>query len=231
MRVRDMPLGERPQGRLLSNGAKALSNAELLALVLGNGSTDPLQAAYSLLAQAPNMQDSLGFLRNASVEQLMQIAGIGEARAVQILAALELGKRVLYKPPHPGTVVDDPAIAATAMSQDLMWSTVEKFMVLAMDIKHRLLATRVITIGTATETLAHPREIFSEVIRRGATRLIVGHNHPSGDLTPSSADLDLTRQLIEAANVLDIPLLDHLILGEGNFNSLRQTTTLWEGKL
>ncbi|NEQ52684.1 MAG: DNA repair protein RadC, partial [Leptolyngbya sp. SIO3F4] len=122
---------------------------------------------------------------------------------------------------------DDPAVAAAALSQDLMWQSQERFAIALLDVKHRLIGTKVISLGTATETLAHPREIFREVIKQGATRVIVAHNHPSGSLEPSGADLDLTKQLLKAANILGIPILDHLILGNGDFASLRQTTTLW----
>jgi DNA repair protein RadC len=94
-------------------------------------------------------------------------------------------------------------------------------------VKHRLLGTRVITIGTATETLAHPRDIFREVLKQGATRLIVAHNHPSGNIEPSQEDIQLTRQLLSGAQYLGLPLLDHLIIGNGDFLSLRQTTSLW----
>jgi DNA repair protein RadC len=103
----------------------------------------------------------------------------------------------------------------------------ERFAVLLLDVKHRLLGTRIITIGTATETLAHPRDIFREVIKQGATRLIVAHNHPSGNTEPSPEDIHLTRQLLSGAQFLGIPLLDHLILGNGDFRSLRQATNLW----
>jgi DNA repair protein RadC len=130
------------------------------------------------------------------------------------------------RPPEK-TIVDDPAVAAAALSHELMWQTQERFAVLVLDVKHRLIASQVITIGTATETLAHPREIFREIIRLGGNRAIVAHNHPSGNLEPSSEDLLLTRQLLEGARFLSIPLLDHLILGNGNHVSLRQTTTLW----
>ena len=120
------------------------------------------------------------------------------------------------------------ALAAAALGTDLMWQTQEKFAVLTLDVRHRLLATQVISIGTATETIAHPRDIFRDAIRQGATRLIVAHNHPSGSLEPSSEDLSLTRQLLAGAQLLAIPVLDHLILGNGDFRSLRQTTALWE---
>ena len=108
-----------------------------------------------------------------------------------------------------------------------MWQTQERFAVLLLDVKHRLIGTQIITIGTATETLAHPRDIFREVIRQAATRVIVAHNHPSGNVEPSPEDIALTRQLLAGAQFLGIPLLDHLILGNGNHLSLRQTTSLW----
>jgi DNA repair protein RadC len=167
-------------------------------------------------------------LREASIQELTQISGVGPAKAATILAAIELGKRVYQSRPPDKTVVDDPAVAAAALSQDLMWQAQERFAVLLLDVKHKLIGTQVITIGTATETLAHPRDIFREVIRQGATRVIVAHNHPSGNVEPSHEDIGLTRQLLEGARYLDIPLLDHLILGNGNYLSIRQTTTLWE---
>jgi DNA repair protein RadC len=108
-----------------------------------------------------------------------------------------------------------------------MWQSQEKFAVVFLDNKNQFLGTKVITIGTATETLVHPRDIFREGIKQGATKLIIAHNHPSGNLEPSQADLDLTEQLLQGAQYLAIPLLDHLILGNGNFESLRKITKLW----
>jgi DNA repair protein RadC len=109
----------------------------------------------------------------------------------------------------------------------MMWQNQEKFAILMLDVKNRLIANQIITIGTATETLVHPREVFREVMRNGATKLIIAHNHPTGNLEPSEEDLYLTEQLLKGANFLDIPLLDHLILGNGDHQSLRQITDLW----
>jgi DNA repair protein RadC len=236
LRVKDMPKDQRPRERLLTYGAKHLAAAELVAILLGTGISRGNKLSAVNLGQhilnrlSQDDRDALDVLRNISPQELMAIPGIGEAKAATILAAVELGRRVVQTRPAERTVIDDPAVAAAALSHDLMWQTQERFAVLLLDIKHRLLASRVITIGTATETLAHPREIFREAIRQGATRLIVAHNHPSGELSPSQADLDLTRQLLEAAKILDMPLLDHLILGNGDFCSLRQTTALWAGQ-
>jgi len=167
-------------------------------------------------------------MRDISVQELTQIPGVGPAKATTVLAAIELGKRVFQSRPLDRTVIDDPSVAAAALSSDLMWQAQERFAVLLLDVKNRLIGTQVITIGTATETLASPRDIFREVLRQGATRVVVAHNHPSGSLEPSSEDITLTRQLLEGAQFLGVPLLDHLILGHGEFRSLRQTTMLWQ---
>lgn len=233
LRVTDLPLDERPRERLMTHGAKSLSTAELIAILLGTGQgAGKLSAVglgqYILQKLGENQRDSLASLRDINPKELMQIPGVGVAKATAIIAAIELGKRVLYSRPPERTIIDDPSVAAAALSNDLMWQTQERFAVLLLDIKHRLLGTQVISVGTATETLAHPRDIFREVIRQGAIRVIVAHNHPSGNTEPSPEDIALTRQLLTGAQVLGIPLLDHLILGNGNFRSLRQTTNLWQ---
>jgi DNA repair protein RadC len=231
LRVADIPTNERPRERLLSQGASYLSTAELLAILLGTGQGAGKLSAVGLgqhLLQtlSHHQRDPLTVLQDVSPQELMQISGVGPAKATTILAALELGKRVFQARPSARTIIDDPALAAAALG-DLMWQTQERFAVLLLDIKHRLIGTQVITIGSATETIAHPRDIFREVIRQGATRAIVAHNHPSGSLEASPEDIALTRQLLAGAQLLSIPLLDHLILGNGDYRSLRQTTSLW----
>jgi DNA repair protein RadC len=232
LRVADLPLDERPRERLLSQGSRYLSTAELLAILLGTGQGAGKLSAiglgqYLLQELSQHQRDPLAVLQDISPQELMQISGVGPAKATTILAALELGKRVFQARPLERTIINDPALAAAALGSDLMWQSQERFAVLLLDTKHRLLGTRVITIGSATETIAHPRDIFREVIRQGATRAIVAHNHPSGSLEPSPEDMELTRQLLAGAQLLGIPLLDHLILGNGDYRSLRQTTALW----
>ncbi|KST64550.1 RadC family protein [Mastigocoleus testarum] len=233
LRIADMVENERPRERLLAHGAKVLATAELIAILLGTGQgAGKLSAVglgqYILQELGQHQRDPLTVLREVSAAELMQINGIGPAKATAILAAIELGKRAFHSRPGEQTRIDSPAVAAATLSQDLMWQGQERFAVLLLDTKNRLLGTQVITIGTATETLAPPREIFREVIRQGATKLIVAHNHPSGNLEPSPEDIELTRQLLRGALLLGIPLLDHLILGDGNYQSLREITSLWE---
>lgn len=231
IRIADLPESERPRERLIAQGAKTLATAELLAILLSTGS-GKLSAVglgqYILQTLSQHQRDPLNALREVTISELTKVSGVGTAKATTILAAIELGKRVYQSRPPEKTVIDDPNVAAAALSHELMWQSQERFAVLILDVKHRLIATQVITIGTATETLAHPREIFREVIRQGGTRLIVAHNHPSGNTEPSAEDINLTRQLLEGARFLGIPLLDHLILGNGNHLSLRQTTSLWD---
>lgn len=233
LRIADIPLSERPRERLMSHGPKNLATAELIAILLGTGQgAGKLSAVglgqYILQKLSEHQRDPLEVLRDISVQELTQIHGIGPAKATTILAAVELGKRAFQSRPSERTEIDSPAAAAAALSHELMWQNQEKFAVLLLDVKNRLMGTKVITIGTATETLAHPRDIFREVIRQGATRAIIAHNHPTGSVDPSPEDISLTRQLLAGAQLLSIPLLDHLILGNGNHKSLRQTTTLWE---
>jgi DNA repair protein RadC len=233
LRIVDIPTDERPRERLLAQGSKNLATAELIAILLGTGQgAGKLSAVglaqYILQQLGENQRDALEVLRDIHPQELMTIPGIGPAKATTIMAAIELGKRVFQTRPGDRTVVDSPATAAAALSQDLMWQSQERFAVLLMDVKNRILATKVITIGTATETLVHPREIFREVIKQGATKLVIAHNHPTGSLEPSPEDLSLTKQLLSAAQVLAIPILDHLILGNGDYQSLRQITKLWE---
>jgi DNA repair protein RadC len=233
LRIIDMAENERPRERLLTHGAKVLSTAELIAILLGTGQGPGKLSAvglgqYILQELGKHQQDALVVMRDVSAAELMQVDGVGPAKATAILAAVELGKRTFQARPGEKTTIDSPAAAAAALSQDLMWQTKELFAVILLDVKNRLLGTQVITIGTATETLAPPREIFREVIKQNATRLIIAHNHPSGNVEPSAADIDLTRQLLQGANFLAIPLLDHIILGDGNYQSLREITTLWQ---
>ncbi|WP_017654733.1 RadC family protein [Fortiea contorta] len=232
LRIADLPTNERPRERLMTHGPNILATAELIAILLGTGQGPGKLSAvglgqYILSELSKHQRDPLAVLREVTPAELMQIPGIGPAKATTILAAVELGKRAFQSRPD-GILIDSPGAAAASVSHQLMWEIQEKFAVIMLDVRNRLLGTQVITIGTATETLASPRDIFREVIRQGATRMIVAHNHPSGNVEPSQEDIELTRQLLAGAKLLAIPLLDHLILGNGNHQSLREITTLWD---
>ena len=233
LRIADLPLSERPRERLLQQGAKNLSTAELLAILLGTGQTRGNLSAvglaqYILNQLSQHQEDPLDILRQITPSELMHIKGIGPAKATTILAGVELGKRTFQFRPGAKAIIDSPNVAAAAFSHELMWQSQERFAVLLLDTKNCLISTQVITIGIATETLIHPRELFREAIRQSATNIIIAHNHPSGNLEPSIEDLNLTEQLLQCAKIVGIPILDHLIIGNGNFRSIRQNCNLWE---
>lgn len=234
LRIADLPLSERPRERLLAVGAKNLSNTELLAILLGTGQGKGKLSAvglaqYILNELSKNQRDPLDVLRDISASELTKIDGIGPAKATAILAAIELGKRTFQFRPNAKAIIDSPTAAASAFSHELMWQSQERFAVLMLDTKQSLISTQVITIGIATETLVHARELFREAIRHSATNIIIAHNHPSGNLEPSQEDITLTENLLKSAEILNIPILDHLILGNGDYNSIRSNTDLWNG--
>lgn len=222
------------RNKLIEQGVTALSNRELIELLLRTGtritgqSTTDLATAVLQLGEERRPGSSLVALRHISSTELQRVSGIGEVKAATILAALELGKRAFIDAPPRNTLIESPEQASAALASHLMWEVQERFAVLHLDVKNRLLRTEVITVGTATETLAHPRDIFRSAVQQGDTvRLIVAHNHPSGSLDPSNEDIALTKQLIQSSRILGIPIMDHLILGEGKFLSLKATSGLW----
>lgn len=230
LRIADLPSQDRPRERLAQWGAPQLSDAELLAILLatGSGQLSSLDLGRLILQEmGQHQRDPLERLRQIRAPELTQIHGVGPAKAATILAALELGKRAYQLRPSEKAIIDSPDLAAQALSHDLMWCDQERFAVVLLDVKNRLLGTRVITIGSATETLAPPKEVFRTAIAQGATRIILGHNHPSGNTEPSRADWQLTERFLQCGQVLEIPVLDHLILAQGHHQSLRQMGDLW----
>jgi DNA repair protein RadC len=229
--MHSLALSERPRERLLTHGPRALATAELVALVLGSGhrTASTLALAHRLLtALAEDDGDVRVHLRDASPQQLTAIAGIGPARAAGLVAAVELGRRVYLESGEPRPVLDSPQAVARVLAGELAYARQEQFAVLLLDVKNRLIARRVISLGTIDETIAHPREVFREAIRQGAAGVIVAHNHPSGQSAPSPEDLRLTEQLIACGRLLSIPVLDHVIVAAGEHTSLRRTTLLWQ---
>lgn len=232
LRIADIPASERPRERLLEIGAKNLANAELLAILLATGQGKGKLSAvglgqYILQELSQFNRDPLDVLRDITPAELMKIPGIGPAKATTIVAAIELGKRAFLFRPKERVSIDCPEAAVAALSHEIRWKPQEHFATVLLDVKNCLMGTEVITIGTATETLASPSEVFRTAIRQGATRILVAHNHPSGNTEPSDSDIFLTEQLLQAGQFLNVPVVDHLILGDDHC-SLRQTTNLWE---
>jgi DNA repair protein RadC len=217
-RIADLPSDERPRERLARQGAGALSNRELVALLLGSGTR-----GQSALALAEGLvSDGLRGLAAQSLTGLEGRHGLGRAKATRLLAALELGARLVGEPQESAPAFHTAEDVARHLLARYAARATETFGVLALDARHRLRHETTISIGSLTSSIVHPREVFREAIAARAAALIVFHNHPSGDPEPSDEDIALTRRLASAGGVMGIELLDHIILGAGRFVSLKQ---------
>lgn len=212
VRIKDMVANERPQERLERLGASALSDRELLAMILRSGpkGVDVVTMSGQLLDEA----GSLSALLRWSAEDFMNIRGIGKVKALQLLAVMDFAKRILQEENANEPVFSDAEAVARYFHPVAAGESVEYFWVLCLDRKNRLIRRIEVTKGTATNSLVHSREVFRDAIKLSATAIIAVHNHPSGDPAPSRADIQVTRQLNEAAKVIGIDLLDHIIVGE-----------------
>lgn len=223
--IRELPRSERPRERLISLGASALSSAELLALLIGAGGVggSALQVGQLLLAGAGG---SLRRIAMQPVATLTETSGVGIARAVTVHAALELGRRLASETRDDGAPVRSPRDVARLFAPRLEDLPVEEFHVAILDAQHRLERDVTITRGLLTSSLVHPREVFREAIAERAAALILVHNHPSGDPTPSADDRLVTEQLVAAGKLLDIPVHDHIIIGRGRYTSFAEAGLL-----
>jgi len=217
--MKDLPEGERPRERLLQHGPAALSAAELLAILLRTGRRG--ESALHLAHRVLQVCGGLAGLARTPAHELARIPGVGLAKAAQIQAALELGRRVAAATPgeRPQVRCAHDAYLLLADMADLEQETLR---VLLLDTRGRVLAIPTLYVGNVNTTLVRPAEIFREAVRRNAVSIIVAHNHPSGDPTPSPEDIALTRDLVAAGRLLGIGVLDHLIIGQGRYVSLRE---------
>ena len=211
LRLSDLAVGERPQERLERFGAAALSDTELLAMLLRSGSRgmNVLLLASRLIAEAGSLAGLIAWTE----ADYRRLKGIGHVKALQLMAVMEVARRVLGERQGEAPLLNRPELVFSYFQSIVTGLMVEKLWVLCLNRKNRLIKCVEVTSGTATGSLVHPREVFRSAIREAATTVICVHNHPSGDPAPSSADLQVTRRLREAATAVDIELADHLILG------------------
>lgn len=203
--------GELPQARFDHFGASALSDTELLALMLQTG-----VHGHHVLTLASRLMAEVGSVANLATWQatdFQRLKGIGQAKAKQLVAMIEIARRMMKGTQEQKPVLNRPELVAEYFRPIIHGLAVEKFWVACLNRKNRLIQLVEVTSGTATSSLAHPREVYREAIRHGATAVVCAHNHPSGDPAPSAADVQVTRQLREAAKAVDIDLLDHVVLG------------------
>jgi DNA repair protein RadC len=223
--IRELPRSERPRERLKNLGAQTLSTAELLAILIGSGGAgrSALSVGQEVLAQS---EGSLRRIAARPVASLTSIRGVGTARAVAIHAALELGRRMASEAREEGAPLRSPREVFAAFAPRLEDLSVEEFHVAVLDSQHRLERDITITRGILNSSLVHPREVFREAIAERAAAIILVHNHPSGDPTPSPDDRLVTEQLVAAGRLLDIPVHDHVIVGRGRYLSFAEAGLL-----
>ncbi|MBR1760444.1 MAG: DNA repair protein RadC [Schwartzia sp.] len=224
--VRDLPEEERPREKLIRRGAAALSDTELLAILLrtGTSSVSVLHLAEEVLAKYRDK--GLVSIMNVSPQEIATVHGVGLAKAATIVAAVELGRRLSAKAAQQLEKIEGPEDVARYASPILRFEQKEHFLVLLLDVRNRVLAMPTISVGSLTASVAHPREIFREAIRYSAANMILIHNHPSGDPTPSREDMQLTRQMMKAGEIMGIPVLDHVIIAGDGFLSLKEADCL-----
>ena len=218
--IRDLPMEERPRERLLAEGAFCLSNVELLAILLRTGTKN--QSAVYLAQSILQKTKGLKALNEITVEELREVDGIGASKAVQILASVELGKRVAKSNRVKSNSILSPEDCFTYLSAEMKHLTQEHFVVLFLDTKNCILGKKTIFIGSLNRAIVHPREVFKEAIKRSSASIICAHNHPSGDPSPSSQDIQLTHRLEEAGELIGIKVIDHVIIGDEKFVSLKE---------
>ncbi len=220
MIIKKLPVDERPQEKLVIYGNSALSNAELLAIIIRTGTNNKsaVTLANEVLAYREN---GITFLAECVPEELAEIQGIGQVKACQIVAAIELGKRIATKPKELRINVNNPEAIVNLFMEKMRYYKKEFFNVVILNTKGEVISVENVAIGNLNCTIIHPREIFCKAVKKSASAVIFVHNHPSGNPTPSREDIDITERLIKAGEVLGIKVLDHIIIGDGTFLSFR----------
>lgn len=220
MMIRDVHLADRPRERLARQGASSLSNQELIAILLGTGTRNEsvLVLANRVLSSFDKIQD----LKDATIEEYTKVKGVGQAKATLLLAATELGKRLYQQHTEDRFTIRSPEDAAAFLMTDMTSLNQEHFVVLFMNVKNEVLHKQTIFIGSLNSAIVHPREIFREAVKRSAASIICAHNHPSGNPSPSPEDIEVTKRLTDAGALMGIEVLDHVIIGDHQFISLKE---------
>lgn len=220
LRIKELPASEQPRERMRDHGPAALSDAELLAILLRTGVTgiNVVELARKLLIEHGGWVG----LQRLSFEEMTKIHGLGEAKAAQVKAALEIGRRLLLAQPEQRPQISSPGDVANLLMVEMSHLEQEHLRVVLLNTKNHVLKIQTVYVGTINSSAVRVGELFKEALKINAASLIVVHNHPSGDPTPSPEDIAVTRQLIEAGELLDVDVLDHLVIGQGRWVSLRE---------
>lgn len=218
VRIQDIPEEERPRERLIRNGPESLSNAELLGIILRTGSKE--ENVVSLCSRILT-EYSIKQLSLANVSRLMQMHGVGKAKAAQIAAVFELARRLETFVEEPKRKICSPKDVYVLMYPKMREQKKEKFITLYLDTKNQILKEEVVSIGSLNASIVHPREVFKAALLESSASVIMVHNHPSGDPSPSREDIMVTEKMVEGGKLLGIDVLDHIIIGDGRYVSLK----------
>lgn len=220
MKLMDLPVSERPREKAQRFGVEQLSTAELIAILLRSGSRQDsaLALANRLLSQTHNGVNDLAYF---TLNQLMELPGIGLAKATTLLASFELGRRQQMVVSEPAQRLSSPQAVVDLVKGRIAHLSREVFMVLQLNVKNDVISEEIVSQGTINSSIVHPREVFQNAIKNGAAAIIVTHNHPSGDPSPSDEDIQVTKRLQETGKIIGIPILDHVIIGKHDSFSMK----------
>lgn len=216
--IKEIPLNDRPREKMAANGAAVLTDAELIAILLRTGTAEKsaIDIASEMTADGGLYKRLAGITR---LNELTNIKGLGQAKAATVLAALEIGRRIASAKPIEKIHLSCPQDVADFLMPRLRYAAKEQFVVILLNNKNKVIGTEVVSEGSLSSSVVHPREVYAPAILHHAAAIMVAHNHPSGDTKPSIEDEEVTRQLLRSGKVLGIPMIDHVIIGDGNYYS------------
>ena len=218
--IKELPAEERPREKLLKKGSKYLTTAELLALIIRTGTKK--RTAVELAQNLLSFYGGLEGLQDLSCEELKKIKGIGTAKAAQINAVTELSRRISALSNEKRDLVSNPIQAADFLAGEMRFLKQEVLRVILLDVKNKVIAAPEISRGGLSSSIVHPREVFKEAIRRSSAAMILVHNHPSGDPTPSADDLSITKKLVKTGKIIGIEVIDHIIIAGDKYLSFKE---------
>ena len=219
--IKTLPASERPREKLIKEGVHHLSNPELIGIVLSSGTHNASAIDLGRAILACN-NEGLSDLRGMTVEELCKINGVGPAKACQLMAAVELGRRISLTDRKHRYKIHNPEDISRLLMDDMRFQKKEIFSILLLNTKHEVLGIEQISVGSLNASIVHPREVFVAAIKKSCSAIVLAHNHPSGDPAPSKEDIQITKRLIEAGSIIGIRVLDHVIIGDNAYTSLRE---------
>ena len=223
--IKEIPLNDRPREKMAANGAAVLTDAELIAILLRTGTAEKsaIDIASEMTADGGLYKRLAGITR---LNELTNIKGLGQAKAATVLAALEIGRRIASAKPIEKIHLSCPQDVADFLMPRLRYAAKEQFVVILLNNKNKVIGTEVVSEGSLSSSIVHPREVYAPAILHHAAAIMVVHNHPSGDPKPSTEDAEVTRNLARSGKVLGIPMIDHVIIGDGNYYSFLENEAL-----